>query len=259
MPYDLAEMIRAAREHNRGHWRLPFPQDVKLWLAAGTHLRISFASLVTDASGMPRFDKAPRFTFFPRHYVPPEEDSEYGIGGYVRCQGERCPWCDSKDQIVKKLRPCHATVVVGWPTKADGTIDRDLWGQFEFQVMPWVYTGTKHERLQEVHREHPLNRFDLLLTCEDTHYQRFLLTPCKESLLARIFETANNHKLFEERGQPEKISQWQGWYSAIIHRANQIHPRLPFVMARESLDEPLVRCRDRSPERALESLISIEV
>jgi len=259
MSYGFAEMIRQAREHNAGHWQLPFPQDVKLWLAKGRHLRVSFAWLHMTENGEPDFTKPPRFTTVQRHYVPPEEDPFQGIGGYVLCEGEFCAFCHHENDVVRKLRDCHGTVVVAWPTTEEGFIDREEWKTFPALVIPWVYSGGRHEAILKTHKEAPLQDHDILLSCEAQRYQRFLMTPCKNNLLAKIFATANNPQVFEERGRLDEVSRWQGWYSSIIHQANQIHPRLSYIMARPNLlDTPPV-CSDPSPEAALDQLLALSV
>lgn len=130
--------------------------------------RIALVWFAVDDDGNPKMSKEdePRIKRDFIHYL---EDL-----GYV----SDCPYLTQK-RGQPKIR--LGTAIVVYKTDNDGEFPKDGEGnpQFSgFDVMTWEFGRDKYKSLSKIHKQFPLTYHDVLVTCEDSNYQRMSFTPC---------------------------------------------------------------------------------
>lgn len=143
----------------------------------GETYRVSFVWVGKDSDGK----DVCLFTGCERHYVQ-------GVGYFLHKGPEfaRIAGGAPKQAV--------ATILVVWPTDKNGRLNKDAFGRGEgWEVKPWVFSAERYEQLARRNEQFPLHEFDLTVTCTDTQYQKMDLSPCRESLFAKLAE-ANNEK-----------------------------------------------------------------
>lgn len=83
------------------------------------------------------------------------------------------------------------TVLVIWPTNRKGEPDKSRLAS-DYDVKPWLFSGTIYDTLKTIHKEFNFGEKDLLITCTDTQYQKMNLVPCNSSIMRQFLasETA---------------------------------------------------------------------
>lgn len=150
----------------------------------GRQYRLSFAwwpeaindtgFTVSDVKGLSQIEgKTPRFIGGKRYYFE-------GVG-YVM---------DTSPAFAKMAaspsRVAVATIVVQWPTDADGAPDMGRVKAGDYKVIPWIFSEDKYNAIKPIHREFHLGSHDLNASCTDSKFQKMTFSPCGESLLAKL-------------------------------------------------------------------------
>ena len=145
----------------------------------GESYRVSFAWWPDDdgEEGFNMDAVKPRFVGGHRHYIA-------GVG-YVLNKGAEYTKLAGGDAPKMAI----ATVLVVWPTDAQGRPDKARINAGDVTVQPWVFSESKYNALQPTHREFHLGNHDLTITCSDTQYQKLTFSPCKENLLRKLGES----------------------------------------------------------------------
>lgn len=143
----------------------------------GETYRVSFVWLPTDDDGNIKLDGAVRFTGCDRHYMQ-------GVGYFLHKGPEYAKVAGGPP------KQAVATVMVVWPTDKKGRLNTEAFGAGEgYQVMPWVFSADRYDQLKRRHEEFPLTKHDITLTCTDTQYQKMDVTPCKDNLFRKLYES----------------------------------------------------------------------
>lgn len=120
-----------------------------------------------------------RFTGCERHYVP-------GVGYFLHKGPEYARVAGGPPKTAV------ATVVLVWPTNKHGQLDKEAFAKGEgWEVKPWVFSAERYDQLRRRNEQFPLHEFDLQITCTDTQYQKMDLSPCRESLVAKLAGSDN--------------------------------------------------------------------
>jgi len=85
-----------------------------------------------------------------------------------------------------------ATIIVSWPLGKQGTPTKEsLFGQ-KPDVMPWIFSGDKYEKLKKMHTSgYPMHDWDVQLDCEDSQFQKFGFLPAKQCVLKEMLKAQN--------------------------------------------------------------------
>jgi len=86
----------------------------------------------------------------------------------------------------KPAKPAIATIVAKWPADRKGGLDKQAFIRGEVDVMPWVFSQDRYDVLKRRHDEFPLGEHDITFACTDTQYQKGDISPCRESLYAKV-------------------------------------------------------------------------
>lgn len=138
----------------------------------GEHYRVSFVWWPMKG-GKPDLSGSPSFTGAKRFYIPNV--------GYILDKGP-----EFAKLAGGPSKPTIATVVCLWPIDRKGQIDKARFAAGECEVMPWIFSKDKYDQLQRRHEEFPFGTADLNIACTDTQFQKMDLTPCRESLFAKV-------------------------------------------------------------------------
>lgn len=155
---------------------------------AGRTYRLSFAWWDGYETGKFNLDGNPLFTGKDRVYIE-------GVGYVEATHPDIVKY--SKDG--KPPRTSIATVVVKWPTKPNGTIDKSRFQEGDYEVLPWTFGEDKYKTFVPIHEEFHFGEHDIKAACTDTQYQKMTFTPCKDSLLAKLVEQGEKGKAHVER------------------------------------------------------------
>lgn len=170
----------------------------------GENYRVSFVWWPTKADGVtPDIDaKTPRFVGAKRLYIP-------GVG-YVLDKGpEYGQFGQSKLNV--------ATIIAVWPTNRKGELDRARFASGDVDVKPWIFAKDKYEQLKRRHDEFPFGQYDLAIACTDSQYQKMDLSPCRESLFRKVFES----------------DKMKGMADGIVSQVNAIAANIQDILARD--------------------------
>lgn len=240
----LSQMMKRARVVNKDK-PLPPPQDMKMRLAKGQTVRLSFTRFPLDlvrGRDFPNLEEKPVFSGGYRHYVDPQyDDTDDGIGGYVLCKGRgNCRWCSHKDENTSYARLAIATTVVVWPCDRNGVVDYNALYKGMFDVMPWVFGKKIYKELSVIQNEFPLGEFDLLVTCDREQYQRITIRPTKGNMYKKILSVSENEQYWLNKGlskaqAKERMSYYSGICSAILQDTKGFTKLLPMVLGKEQL------------------------
>jgi hypothetical protein len=141
--------------------------------------RVSFVWFQTDEDGHPQLDEKVRFTGCERHYVQ-------GVGYFL-----------NKGPEFSKIaggppKQAVATIMVVWPSDSRGRLDAEAFKRGEgYKVVAWVFAADKYDQLKRRNDEHPLNECDMILACTDTQFQKMDISPARESLFRKLYESQN--------------------------------------------------------------------
>lgn len=174
--------------------------------------RVSFVWYNKDGDGNPDFSAPVRFTGCERHYVQ-------GVGYFL-----------NKGPEFSKIaggppKQAVATIMVVWPSDSRGRLDAEAFKKGEgYKVVAWVFAADKYDQLKRRNDEHPLNECDMILACTDTQFQKMDISPARESLFRKLYESNN------ERGKA--IAK------AILEEVENVEKNLRQTLARDlTLDQ----------------------
>lgn len=134
----------------------------------GKTARISFAYWKTVDGKLDLTAKSPVFIGGKRHYVA-------GVGYFLNKGPEytKIAGAPPKTSV--------ATVIVQWPTDAEGQLAKDRIK--DFKVLPWIFAGDKYDALKRIHGQFGFGSHDVLATCTDSGFQKMTFAPCTDSML----------------------------------------------------------------------------
>ena len=142
----------------------------------GESYRVSFAWWPESDGSVDMDATKPRFVGAHRNYIQG--------AGYVLNKG-----AEYTKIAGDPPKMAIATIIVVWPTDAQGRTDKTRINAGDFLVQPWVFSESKYNALQPTHREFHLGNHDITITCADTQYQKLTFSPCKENLLRKLGES----------------------------------------------------------------------
>jgi len=90
-------------------------------------------------------------------------------------------------------RTVIATIIVSWPLGSKGVPDKDsLFTQMP-EVMPWIFSQDKYEKLKKMHSSgYPMHDWDVQADCEDAQFQKFNFLPAKQSIFKEMLKSNND-------------------------------------------------------------------
>lgn len=123
----------------------------------------------------------PKFIGAPRNYI---KDVGYVINKgpeYTQLAGET-------------PRMMVATLIVAWPLgKNNQPTKESLFGSGMPDVMPWVFSQEKYEKLKKMHQSgYPMHDWDVQADCEDSTYQKFSFLPAKQNIFKEMLKSQNS-------------------------------------------------------------------
>jgi len=140
----------------------------------GETYRLSFVWWPTGEKGVPNLDaQTCKFIGAKRVYIQG--------AGYVLANNAEVVRMSGK-----QAKPAIATIVAKWPTDKNGSLDKVAFMRGDVEVMPWVFSQDRYEVLKRRHEEFPLGTHDITASCTDTQYQKLDISPCRESLYAKV-------------------------------------------------------------------------
>lgn len=140
----------------------------------GETYRLSMVWWPEDGEGEPNLSaKTCRFVGAKRVYIQG--------AGYVLAKS-----AEITRMAGKPAKPAIATIVAMWPTNKAGSIDKARFVAGDVAVMPWVFSQDRYEVIKRRHEEFPLGAHDITFSCTDTQYQKGDISPCRESLYAKV-------------------------------------------------------------------------
>lgn len=158
------------------------------------------ASNLIPAEGTDESVLTPKFIGAPRNY---HKDAGYVINKgpeYTALLGE-----NPRMQI--------ATIVVAWPLGNNGQPDKDSLFSGMPEVMPWIFSQDKYEKLKKMHGSgYWMHDHDVQADCEDATYQKFNFLPAKQNIFKEMLKSNN--------AKGKEIAQF------IIDRVRQMAPTL---------------------------------
>lgn len=178
----------------------------------GETYRVSFVWLPEDDDGNVQLDGNVRFTGCERHYMN-------GVGYFLHKGPEYAKIAGGPP------KQAVATILVVWPTDKKGRLNTDAFGRGEgYAVMPWVFSADRYDQLKRRHEQFPLTTNDITLACTDTQYQKMDVSPCKDNLFRKLYES--------DKEKAKAIA------AAILDEVRNISKTLRTDMARElTLDQ----------------------
>jgi hypothetical protein len=184
----------------------------------GETYRVSFAWWPGIEDGEPDMSgDTPKFVGGKRHYIP-------GVG-YVLNKGPEYTKIAGGEQPKMAI----ATVVVCWPTDANGSLDKGRFASGDFDVKSWVFSQSKYNALQPINTEFPLGKHDLTIQCTDTQYQKLSFSPCRENLLRKLAESS-------KKAQKELFGSI---YAAVSNVVGSIHEDIARDVSLDQIREKL--------------------
>lgn len=70
------------------------------------------------------------------------------------------------------------TLVVKYPTDAEGKLDKAAFLRGDFKILPWKLAPDKFRALKSINDEFPLSITDFKVLCSDEKYQKMTFTAC---------------------------------------------------------------------------------
>lgn len=143
----------------------------------GESYRVSFVWLPEDSDGNINAEGNIRFTGCERHYMN-------GVGYFLHKGPEYAKIAGGPP------KQAVATIIVVWPTDKKGRLNTEAFSRGEgYQVMSWVFSADRYDQLRRRNEEFPLGSHDITLACTDTQYQKMDVSPCKDSLFRKLWES----------------------------------------------------------------------
>lgn len=90
------------------------------------------------------------------------------------------------------------TIIVKWPMKAGGKLDGDAIAAGHFEVMYWVFDEGKYDEIKPIHNDWPLGSHDLKIKCTDAGFQKMSFSPCRDSVLRKLYEKDPKAEIVQE-------------------------------------------------------------
>ena len=144
----------------------------------GRSYRVSFAWWPGLETGDLNLDAdTPEFTGAERNYLA-------NVGYFIN----RGPEFTKLAGAVPRM--AIGTVILDWPLTKTGDLDTDAIKEGLVVAKPWIFSQDKYNSFKPIHKEFPFGSHDLAIQCSDTQYQKMTFTPCRESLLRKIKESA---------------------------------------------------------------------
>jgi hypothetical protein len=136
------------------------------------------AASMEPGEGQPDEALTPKFLGAPRHYIQ-------GVG-YVINKGP-----EFTQLAGKAPKTMIATLVVVWPLEKGKPTKNSLFSS-KPEVLPWVFSMDKYERLKKMHLSgYPMWDWDLSAECEDPQFQKFNFLPAKSNILKEMLKSTN--------------------------------------------------------------------
>lgn len=136
------------------------------------------AASMEPGEGQPDEALTPKFLGGPRHYIQ-------GVG-YVLNKGP-----EYTQLAGKPPKTMIATLVVVWPLEKGKPTKNSLFSS-KPEVIPWVFSMDKYERLKKMHLSgYPMWDWDLSAECEDPQFQKFNFLPAKSNILKEMLKSTN--------------------------------------------------------------------
>jgi hypothetical protein len=146
------------------------------WPGMEDDQEFTYQSLVPKEGGA---TLTPLFVRAPRNFIP-------GVG-YVINNGPE--WTRLAGQAPKMM---IATIIVSWPLGEDGTPTKESLFSRKPDVMPWIFSGDKYEKLKKMHVSgYPMYDWDVQLDCEDSQFQKFGFLPAKQCIFKEMLKAQN--------------------------------------------------------------------
>lgn len=100
-------------------------------------------------------------------------------------------------------RKTLGTIVIKWPTNADGSINKDAFSKGKVMVLPWVFSGDKYKNLKTIHEVAGwhLGKHDVLVSMtsnKDEKYQDLTFNNCGDSLFRALLKNPKAKGLVEK-------------------------------------------------------------
>ena len=150
--------------------------------------------------GQPDEALTPKFIAAPRNYIA-------GVG-YIINKGP-----EYTQLAGKAPKTMIATIVVQWPLEKGKPTKNSLFSQ-KPDVMPWIFSMDKYERLKKMHLSgYPMWDWDLSAECEDPQFQKFNFLPAKSNIFKEMLKATN--------ADGQALAQF------ILERARALAPSLP--------------------------------
>lgn len=176
-----------------GNYRLGF-----VWWAGMESGNFS-PSMMDPGEGQAEDSSTPQFIGAPRHYIQ-------GVG-YVINKGP-----EFTRLAGKAPKTMVATIIVNWPLEKGKATKESLFSR-KPDVMPWIFSMDKYERLKKMHLSgYPMNDWDLMAECEDPQFQKFNFLPAKGNLFKEMLKSSGK--------DGQELAQY------ILERVRMIAPNL---------------------------------
>lgn len=157
------------------------------------------AASLEPPDGAPDEALTPKFIAAPRNYIQ-------GVG-YIINKG-----AEYTQLAGKAPKTMIATLVVQWPLEKGKPTKESLFSK-KPEVMPWIFSMDKYERLKKMHLSgYPMWDWDLSAECEDPQFQKFNFLPAKSNIFKEMLKATN--------ADGQALAQY------IIERARALAPSL---------------------------------
>lgn len=92
----------------------------------------------------------------------------------------------------KQSKTKIATIIISWPLGDKGQPTKEsLFGSLP-QVMPWVFSADKYEKLKKIHLSgYPMHEWDIQADCEDANFQKLTFLPAKQCIFKEMLKNDN--------------------------------------------------------------------
>jgi len=121
----------------------------------------------------------PKFVGGPRNYIQ-------GVGYIVNKGPEYTALAGQPPKMM------IATIIVSWALNKQGQPDKDSMLSEMPDVMPWIFSQDKYEKLKKMHMSgYPMHNGDVQIDCEDTQYQKFNFLPAQQCIFKEMLKSKN--------------------------------------------------------------------
>ena len=119
------------------------------------------------------------------------------------------PWTDVDGDLLLHEIPLppywsvHVTRAIRWPTDAKGKVDVDALKEKGGEPVWVAFSDDRLMMLNGILRDWPAHKHDVIISCTDSHYQRWNQIPCREAVGAQVL--ASKKKKTLPSGWPDEI------------------------------------------------------